>query len=57
MLLSIAGFPSKGFSLCCLGSRERQWKKYKKHFKITPKISNIPRNIGGIFVRQLAMLE
>ena len=28
-----------------------------KHLKIPPKISNIPRNIAGIFVRLLIILE
>jgi hypothetical protein len=38
---------------CCV----KFWNKYLKICKIPRKIPDIPRNIAGIFVRQLAVLE
>jgi len=38
---------------CCV----KFWNKYIKIFKIPLKIPDIRRNVAGIFVRQLALLE
>ena len=52
-----SAIPNQGSAEHRYDVRHKLWNKYTTIFKYLKRFQNIPRNVAGIFVRQLAILE